>query len=63
MNAYLFALIQGAKLVSELKKRLKKTPPEKRQEAMIKFDKAMKKAQDSEEESTKELEEWFGEFL
>lgn len=59
----LFTLIQAARLGSELYKRLKKTPPEKRRAAMMEFDKAMKQAKDPTKDSTKELEEWFAKHL
>mgnify|MGYP001826776775 CR=1 FL=1 len=53
-------LIQVSKAIS---KRVKKTPPELRKAAIIEFDRALQKAQDPNEASTKELEEWFTRHL
>jgi uncharacterized membrane protein (DUF106 family) len=57
MSPLIFAILQGAKVALEVKKKLKKTPQEKRKQAMEEFDKAMKKA--VEKEDTTELEKWF----
>lgn len=63
MSEYILLARQLLKLGSIMAHRLKKTDPEKRKEAIMEFDKALAKAQDSEKASTKELEDWFTNHL
>lgn len=56
-NSLIFLLKAGLQTASLLQKSLKKSDPEKRRQAMVEFDEAMKKAKKGEE--TRDLEKWF----
>ena len=55
------ALKEGLAIVGLIAKSLRKTPVEKRKEAMRDLNKAVKKAKDPANPSTEDIEKWFSE--